>query len=180
MRKPRKQISNNKWKYRGNWKPHQVSDPAMLSFVVIGLKLSTFAWLLLFWLFWLCQTQLVWLANISFLTHNIPKKFQVWWKIAAMTTLPSHHFSWLGLGRCFKFLRCFVSFCKWLGLLFGCVPTGGWLGGAEKFAPFAKFAPTSEIWFGPIATLQILPSIVNVVQLVSDPIVTPAMVTDFS
>ena len=53
------------------------------------------------------------------------------------------------------------------------------MGGAEKFAPFAKFAPTSEIWFGPIATLQILPSIVNVVQLVSDPIVTPVMLTDF-
>ena len=123
-------------------------------------------------------TQLVWLANISLLTHNIPKTFQVWWKIAAMTTLPSHHLSWLALGRCFKFLRCFVSFCKWLGLLFGCVPTGGWLGGAEKFAPFAKFAPTSEIWFGPIATLHILPSIVNVVQLVSDPIVTPVMLTD--
>ena len=146
---------------------------------MIGLKLSTFASLLLFWLFWLCQTQLVWLANISLLTHNIPKTFQVWWKIAAMTTLPSHHLSWLRLGRCFKFLCCFVSFCKWLGLLFGCVPTGGWLGGAEKFAPFAKFAPTSEIWFGPIATLQILPSIVNVVQLVSDPIVTPVMLTDF-
>ena len=115
--------------YRGNWKPHQVFDPAMLSFVVIGLRLSTFAWLLLFWLFWLCQTQLVWLANISFLTHNIPKTFQVWWKIAAMTTLPSHHFSWLGLGRCFKILRCFLSFCKWLSLLFDCVPTGGgWVG----------------------------------------------------
>ena len=53
------------------------------------------------------------------------------------------------------------------------------MGGAEKFAPFAKFAPTSEIWFGPIATLQILPSIVNVVQLVSEPIVTPVMLTDF-